>query len=264
MIRKTRRSGGLRAQFFLLLFLLAVLPAFSDETWPLGQIIDPVISLQDPAQSYALYLPSSYATGRRWPILYCFDPGGRGAIPVALFREAGERYGWIVASSNNSRNGPWKDVFVAAGAVWDDTHARLRIDDSRVYAAGFSGGARVACGLARLLNVRPAGVIGCGGGLPEWLAPPDMAGIPWYGTVGRNDFNYGEMKDLEKELLRLGFPCQLSVFPGKHSWPPTDLAMAAVAWHEERFIKSELNSKSQIPNSEQAPSTNNQNEESRH
>ncbi len=222
-----------------LLLLLAALPAAADEAWQLGQVIDPVISLQDPAQSYALYLPSNYATGRRWPIMFCFDPGGRGAIPVALFRAAAEKYGWILIASNNSRNGPWKDVYEAAGAVWDDAHARLRIDDSRVYAAGFSGGARVACGLARLLNIRPAGVIGCGGGLPEWLAPADMAGIPWFGTVGRKDFNYGEMKELEKELLHLGFPCRLSVFPGKHSWPPSELAMAAVTWMEERSKESE-------------------------
>jgi dienelactone hydrolase len=222
----------------MLLFLLAALPAPADECFPLGQVIDPVISLQDPTQSYALYLPAGYATGRRWPILYGFDPGGRGAVPVALFREAADKFGWIVAASNNSRNGPWKDIYVAAGAVWDDTHARLRIDDSRVYAAGFSGGARVACGLARMLNVQTAGVIGCGAGLPEWLAAADLVGIPWFGTAGFGDFNLREMKELEKELLRLGSPCELKVFPGQHVWPPVGIAMEAVAWMEELYLKS--------------------------
>src|SRR4029450_11181080 len=32
----------------------------------------------DPAQSYALYLPSQYAPERRWPILYLFDPSAEG------------------------------------------------------------------------------------------------------------------------------------------------------------------------------------------
>lgn len=225
----------MRTFFLLLVLLSAALPAPADESFPRGQVIAPVVSLQDPAQSYALYLPANYETGRRWPILYCFDPGSRGAVPVTLFREAAEKFGWILAASNNSRNGPWTDIYVAAWAVWEDTHARLRIDDSRVCAAGFSGGARVACGLARILNIRLAGVIGCGGGLPEWLAPADLAGIPWYGTVGRNDFNFKEMKNLERDLLRLGFPCFLSVFPGKHSWPPAEIAMAAVAWLEARI-----------------------------
>ncbi len=219
-----------------LLFLLAALPAPADEPFLLGQVIDPVVSLRDPAQSYALYLPERYATGRRWPILYCFDPGGRGAIPVALFRKAAEKYGWILVASNNSRNGPWKDIYEAACAVWDDTHARLRIDDSRVYAAGFSGGARVACALTRILNMRPAGVIGCGAGLPEWLTPVDLAGIPWCGTAGRGDFNFREMKELERDLLRLGSPCLLKVFPGNHVWPPAGIAMEAVAWMEELFL----------------------------
>lgn len=223
----------MRALCLTLLSLLAALPLTADEPFPLGQLIAPLVSLQDPAQSYVLYLPSSYTTARRWPVLYCFDPGGRGAVPADLFRKAAEKYGWIVAASNNSRNGPWKDIYEAACAVWDDTHARLRIDDSRVYAAGFSGGARVACGLARILNLRPAGVIGCGAGLPEWLAPADLAGIPWFGTVGRGDFNYGEMKELEKELLRLASPCVLKVFPGEHVWPPGGIAMDAVAWLEE-------------------------------
>ena len=223
----------MRTLCLTLLVLLAAPTCRADEQFPLGKVVDPVVSLQDPAQSYALYLPARYATGRRWPVLYGFDPGGRGAIPVALFREAAEKYGWIVVASNNSRNGPWKDIYEAACAVWDDTHARLRIDDSRVYAAGFSGGARVASGLARILNMRPAGVIGCGGGLPEWLAPEDMTGIPWFGTVGRNDFNFREMKELERDLRRLGSPCFLQVFPGKHVWPPGWIAMEAVAWMEE-------------------------------
>jgi dienelactone hydrolase len=223
----------MRALCLGLLLLLATRPLPADEPFPLGQVLASVVSLQDPAQSYALYLPAGYTTARRWPVLYCFDPGGRGAVPVALFREAAEKYGWILAASNNSRNGPWKDIYVAACAVWDDTHARLRIDDSRVYATGFSGGARVACGLARILNMRPAGVIGCGAGLPEWLAPADLAGIPWFGTAGFGDFNLREMKELEKELLQLGSPCALKVFPGRHVWPPAGIAMEAVAWLEE-------------------------------
>ncbi len=223
----------MRGLLLLELLLLAALPAQADEAFPRAQVIDPVISLREPEQSYVLYLPSGYDTGRRWPVLYCFDPNGRGAIPASLFSEAAEKHGWILAASNNSRNGPWKDIYLAAWAMWEDTRARLRIDETRVYSAGFSGGARVACALARILEIRTAGVIACGGGLPEWLAPADMAAIPWFGTVGRQDFNFQEMKELEKDLRRQGSPCRLIVFPGKHNWPPTDLAMEAVSWLDQ-------------------------------
>lgn len=212
--------------------LLAALPLAADEAFPLGQVVECLPSLRDPAQSYAIYLPGGYVTGRRWPILYAFDPRGRGANPVLLFREAAEKHGWIVVGSNNARNGPWKDIYEAVWAVWEDTHARLRIDDARVFAAGFSGGARVATGMARILSIRPAGVIACGAGLAEWLEPSDIAGIPWFGTAGKEDFNLDEMRVLERDLKRLGSPCLLSVFAGGHSWPPAALALEAADWLE--------------------------------
>lgn len=197
---------------------------------PRGAIVGNVASLQDPGQSYALYLPRDYQAERSWPIIYCFDPGGRGDIPVALFREGAEELGFILAGSRNARNGPWQDILLAARALWRDTHSRLSIDDNRIFAAGFSGGARAAFGLGKLLSVRLAGVIGCGGGLPEWLSPVDVAAIPWFGTVGVRDFNTREMHELERAMRRQGTPCLLRMFQGGHSWPPAKLALEAIAW----------------------------------
>jgi hypothetical protein len=53
-----------------------------------------------------------------------------------------------VAGSNNSRNGPMPEIQAAVSALLTDTEARFPIDSRRVYATGFSGGARVATGLA--------------------------------------------------------------------------------------------------------------------
>ncbi len=83
-----------------------------------------------------------------------------------------------MVGSHNSRNGPWEVILRAARVLWLDTHARFAIDDGRVYASGFSGGARAACGLGKMLSIRLTGVIGCGAGLPEWLEPADMARDP--------------------------------------------------------------------------------------
>src|SRR5262249_38519307 len=46
--------------------------------------ITQVVALEDPAQSYALYLPSQYPTNRRWPVIYAFDPVGRGKTAVEV------------------------------------------------------------------------------------------------------------------------------------------------------------------------------------
>src|SRR5882757_2261698 len=69
-----------------------------------GVVIEKVTSSSDPTQSYALYLPSTYTPTRKFPILYCFDPGARGAFPVNRFKEAAEKYNYIVVGSNISRN----------------------------------------------------------------------------------------------------------------------------------------------------------------
>jgi predicted esterase len=195
-----------------------------------GQVLNPVICLDDFEQSYALYLPSAYQPDRAWPVIFCFDPGGRGSIPVDLFKAGAEKFGVILIGSNNSKNGPWEVIIRAMRAVWRDSHARLAIDDAGIYAAGFSGGARAACGLGKILSIRLDGVIACGAGLPEWLTPVNVADVPWFGTVGFQDFNYAEMQQLERQLRSQGTTCRLQVFTGRHSWPPPKLALEAVAW----------------------------------
>src|SRR3989454_1955839 len=142
---------------------------------PKGQIVERMECLSDSSQSYALYLPSNYTPDRKWPILYALDPGARGKTPVEHFKEAAEKYGWILAGSNNSRNGPWRRAAEAWSAMTKDTLQRFSIDDNRVYVTGFSGGARVALQLAQLCQDCLAGVIASGAGFPAGLAPsPQM------------------------------------------------------------------------------------------
>ena len=74
------------------------------EELPRGTVVDKVACQANPAESYALFLPSNYSADKKWPILYAFDPGARGKIPVTLFKDAAEQYGYIVVGSNNSRN----------------------------------------------------------------------------------------------------------------------------------------------------------------
>ena len=109
------------------------LPAGQTPEIPKGQIVERLVCLSDPNQSYALYLPSNYSPDLKWPILYAFDPGARGKVPVERYREAAEKYGWIIVGSNNSRNGPFQPSVDAWNAIVKDTHERFAIDDGRVY-----------------------------------------------------------------------------------------------------------------------------------
>src|SRR6185503_481586 len=204
---------------------------------PRGQIVERIEALSDSSQSYALYLPSNYTPDRKWPVLYAFDPGARGRVPVERFKEAAEKYGWIVLGSNNSRNGPWSLAVNAWNAMLTDTHQRFAIDDERSYATGFSGGARAAIRIAVACKCL-AGVMANGAGFPPDLTPSAPMHFVFFGGAGVDDFNYPELKSLEEPLTKAGISHRIQTFEGRHEWPPVSVATAAVEWMELHAIKA--------------------------
>ena len=213
-------------------------PSSPTEELPRGRVVERVATLRDASQTYALYLPSNYTPTRKWPVLYCFDPLARGALPVKLFSEAAERFGWVVVGSNNSRNGPLKPSLDAIGAMIEDVQARLSIDGGRVYTTGFSGGARQAILLDFLCRHCLAGVIANGAGYPPNFKPEAPVPFALFGIAGVDDFNFPEMKALEAELLRLGATHRFESFEGGHAWPTPALAAEAIEWMELQAIKT--------------------------
>ncbi len=183
-----------------------------------------------PEESYALYLPSGYSPSRPTPILYAFDPRARGRVPVERFQAAAERYGWAVVGSNNSRNGIAVTDIVSR--LWDDTHRRLAIDERRVYMTGFSGGARVASGIALSSRGLVAGVIAFGAGLPSGVQMVKDAPFVFFGGAGRDDFNLPEMRHLAADLDAAAIPNRLETWDGGHEWAPPELCTLAVEWLE--------------------------------
>lgn len=211
--------------------LLAESPRAMQEL-PRGQIIDSVQCAADPTQTYALYLPAAYTPERAWPLLMGFHPGARGRAIVEKYRDAAERYGYIVAASNNSRNGPWEVSGRAVTAMARDLGARFSTDPKRLYATGHSGGARVALQLALQNSI--AGVIASSAGFPDRL-PRSKLSFVLFGTAGETDFNYIEMKMLDSALKS---PHRVVIFEGGHTLPPDDLAMEAIEWLELQAIRS--------------------------
>jgi len=200
---------------------------------PRGTIVDRVECATDPAQSYALYLPSGYTPERTWSVLLAFHPAARGRLMVEKFRAAAEHYGYIVAASNNSRNGPYAASGAAAQAMSVDVARRFALDGRRIYLAGMSGGARVATGIA-LGTKSIAGVIASSAGYPD---SQPRASVPFavFGTAGTEDFNYIEMRQLDRKLTSPHF---LAVFNGGHTLPPDDVAFDAIEWMELQAMRS--------------------------
>jgi len=192
-----------------------------------GEISD-VTSISDTTQTYALFLPSQYSKAKLWPIIYFFDPAGRGRRPLGLYKEVAEQYGFIVAGSNNSRNFG-SDQSKAVNAVWEDTHRRLALDDHRSYAGGFSGGARVAGAMALSSPSEIAGVIAHGAGYPSNRSGSKDE-LPYFFAVGDEDFNWPEVMNIRREREEQGSPYRVQVFRGRHQWAPAAVMEEALQY----------------------------------
>ena len=203
------------------------------QTVPLGTIVDDVKCSGDPSQSYALYVPSSYTSERKWPVLFAFHPAARGRAMVEKYAAAAEQYGYIIAGSNNSRNGPWGPSRAAILAMPADVGRRLAIDPKRVYVTGMSGGSRVALEVALAKN-DVAGAIASSAGYPD-SQPRSRLSFPIFSTAGTEDFNYLEMRLLDRKLTT---PHYLAVFEGGHTLPPDAVALEAIEWLEVQAMKA--------------------------
>lgn len=204
-----------------------------------GTMVERVASSSDSTQTYALYLPSAYNPSRRWPLLFVFDPRGRGALAAALFRDAAETHGWVIVSSNNTRSdGPWDPNGRALAALWPSVLEAYSADPRRIYAAGFSGGGGVAWVLAQSTGAL-AGVIASGAPAGKEIAPP-AGRLAWFGSAGRGDFNFLDARTLGDRMAAAGLSHRLEFFDGPHQWMTPDLARLAVGWLEVLAMKNGL------------------------
>jgi pimeloyl-ACP methyl ester carboxylesterase len=114
-----------------------------------------------------------------------------------------------------------------------DVGRRFSIDPKRVYLTGMSGGARVAMQMALGKN-DIAGVIASSAGFPD---SQPRASVPFaiFSTAGTEDFNYLEMRLLDRKLTS---PHYLAVFEGGHMLPPDAVALEAIEWMELQAMKS--------------------------
>src|SRR6266851_5529995 len=227
------RSGFRLLLVFLFMSPITVPPGLFGQgetpaVLPSGVVIPKVETSSDSKQSYALYLPSKYSRDKRWPIVYVFDPLARGQLALEQFQHAAELHGYIVAASNNSRNGPWPPELEAANAVFRDTQERFSVDTARIYFAGFSGGARVSSQLAQICKCA-AGVILSGAGFSFASPPTAEARFVVFSAMGNADFNYSEVIPLQEKLEKATLAHWLQVFEGSHEWAPPSVLDEALA-----------------------------------
>ena len=208
--------------------------AASAQELPRGEIVRDVPCQRNASQSYALYLPSYFNPSRPWPVILTFDGSGRGREGVERYRAAAEKYGYVVAGSNNSRNGPWNVGLDAAAAMTADIKGRFPVDPRRMYTAGMSGGARVAIMVAQNSSAI-AGVLASSAGYSTAFHTSER--FPFFGSAGTEDFNYREMQVVDRLMTS---PHRVEIFEGGHTWLPVEMATSGVEWMEIQAMKNGL------------------------
>lgn len=188
-----------------------------------GKVVPNLDGIQGNA-AMAYYLPTRYSPGQKWPVVIFFDSHARGKDPVRQYSPLAEQYGLILIGSNASKNGqqPQQSLQIYDGLL-AEMGKRFSYDVGRVILSGFSGGARVA---AMVAQNRPniAGVIGCSAG----FQPRQGDAFPYYATMGREDFNYQELRGLEAALDQGSQPHFVDFWDGGHEWPPVEVMGRAV------------------------------------
>ncbi len=184
------------------------------------------------AESFSLYLPTSFKIDKAWPVLFVFDLKGKGKQALSMYTTAAEEYGYIVAASNNIQDSlSITDNVLITNRMFNSVFSLLPIKKNRIYASGYSEGGRFA-------TLVPAFIKGITGVLSfsSTIANEEIlsARKPFYfiGVVGKNDYLYSEMIRTKKVLNRLKFPNQLIFHENGREWPPLESIKNALVYFD--------------------------------
>lgn len=207
------------------------------EKFETGKVLSYVPCSSRPEMSFALYLPSTYDPEKKYPSLCLFDPHAQGKLPVEKYKDLAEKYGFILACSNNSHNGiigtKMTDIYTS---FFGDIQNRLSVDFDRLYVGGFSGGSRIAS-YVMLKEYGYAGLVSCGAGWMK-VKEPLQNKFCFIGIAGSEDFNLTELSALDKQLdTNNNVSNALVEFEGKHEWPPAEVFENAFLWFEFDAMK---------------------------
>ena len=171
-------------------------------------------------ESYAIFVPSDFEVEKNWPVLFVTDMEGRGKRVISMFKEAAENQGYVLIGSNNLHDSTSiANNILKVSRLLENVNKLIPVDRQRIYAAGFSSGARFASLLPSFIK-DVKGVVSIGAPIPNYELLTSRNAFHFIGIVGNQDYNYPDMVAERSTLKRLKFPNQLWVFEGGSQWPP--------------------------------------------
>jgi len=237
----------MKCNFLTYLFLFFSIFIFSQNNIEKSSIIDSIPIKNTERETYSLYLPNKFDKEVPSAVVFIFDPGAKGKRGIKPFIKASEKYGLILACSNNSKNGSYDKNFKLFNNLSSDVFSKFKINKNEMYLSGFSGGSRLASAIASITN-EFSGVIACGAGFPgiPELNPSIKNKYNYVALCGNLDFNYQEMISNKLLLDKLNFNHTLITYSDKHTWPNQDQILKAFDWlyqQKTKNIDSKINRK---------------------
>ena len=207
---------------------------------PLVLPSDSLVNVQLPSdtqQSYYIYVPSSAHDAKSTPLIIFFDPHGSGRLPVEKYQKLADKFGMVLAGSNNSRNGMGiNESSQIADNIISDLSLRAGYDTRLMCLTGFSGGAKVALS-SGANNSHINNIIYSGASIPLNPTHP----VHLLGFAGTEDMNYTDLLGFSDIINRSNPEANSLVeFKGKHDWPDTATFRKAFFWLDLQLYKQHI------------------------
>ncbi|MEM7484621.1 MAG: alpha/beta hydrolase [Bacteroidota bacterium] len=183
-----------------------------------GKIIDSLVVNDTIPDTFSLYLPTNFTTTKKWPLLMVFDLDGKERQSMAMFLQAAEEEGYLLAAPKLSDTVPLSNNMISASNVLNKISRILPVNKSRVYTAGISSGGRFA-NLVPIFIKDVAGTISAGASIANSDLLNPKRSFHFIGIIGKNDFNYTQMLNVEKVFDRFKFPNQILLYDEEQKWP---------------------------------------------
>ncbi|APG60167.1 hypothetical protein [Christiangramia salexigens] len=194
--------------------------------------------------TYSVYLPSDYNPEKKWPVIFIFDPEGRGRTTANLIRSAAEEQGYLIASSNiHLKSQPIDSIIKKATSMINGFVSTFPVDTRLAYAAGMSEGAQVASAMPLIYNGM-AGILAIGNSFlnTEYITKKNP--YMFIGLGGTKDYMIYKMEEYLSYYDKLDFPTEVYYFDGKQDqWPETKMMYNAIGGFSLQAMRSGLRNK---------------------
>ncbi len=186
-----------------------------------GTILEALPVNDSIAETFSLYLPTSFSTDKTWPLLVVFDLDGKEIQALSMFVHAAEEEGYVLAAPQVRDTASLADNMVKTTQTVQKVMDLLPIQKSRIYTAGAGSGGRYA-NLVPILSKDVSGAISIGASITNTELLSIRRPFHFIGIVNKKDYNYPGLLSVKKILDRYRFPNQVLIHSGDKLWPDPD------------------------------------------